>query len=38
LPTLGPYASPLILSSKSSFFSVIMSGPNIHSTMPPNGH
>jgi hypothetical protein len=37
-PTLGPYASHLILSHKSSFFSVIGPGPNIHWTIPPNGH
>jgi hypothetical protein len=34
-PILGPYASHLILSPESSFFSVIRHGPN---TMPPNGH
>jgi hypothetical protein len=34
-PILGPYASCLILSPESSFFSVIRHGPNIHWTMPP---
>jgi hypothetical protein len=36
--TLGPFTSHLILNPERSFFSVIKPGPNIHSTMPPNGH
>jgi hypothetical protein len=37
-PTLGPYASSLILIPESSFFSEIRPGPNNHWTMPSNGH